>query len=140
MRKHSVKNERINAEMQRELSRILREEVKDPRIPVMISVTDAQVAPDLKTCKAYISVLGDEKTIEETKSALKSAAGFIRHEIAVNLNLRLTPEIIFIMDQSIAYGSEMSQKIDEVMAAQNAKIAEMGEAVASVPEEEESAF
>ena len=96
MKKHSVKNERINAEMQRELSRILREEVKDPRIPVMISVTDAQVAPDLKTCKAYISVLGDDETVEETKAALKSAAGFIRHEVAVNLNLRLTPEITFI--------------------------------------------
>lgn len=137
MKKHSVKNERINAEMQRELSRILREEVKDPRIPVMISVTSAEVAPDLKTCKAYISVLGDEETVEETKAALKSAAGFIRHEIAVNLNLRLTPEIKFIMDNSIAYGSAMSQKIDEVMAAQNAKVAEMGEAVASVPEEEE---
>ena len=116
MKKHSVKNERINAEMQRELSRILREEVKDPRIPVMISVTAAQVAPDLKTCKAYVSVLGDEETVEETKAALKSAAGFIRHEVAVNLNLRLTPEISFIMDNSIAYGSEMSQKIDEVMA------------------------
>ena len=137
MKKHSVKNERINAEMQRELSRILREEVKDPRIPVMISVTRAEVAPDLKTCKAYISVLGDEETVEETRAALKSASGFIRHELAVNLNLRLTPEIKYIMDQSIAYGSAMSQRIDEVMAEQNAKIAKMGEAIASVPEEEE---
>ena len=105
--------------MQRELSRILREEVKDPRIPVMISVTDAQVAPDLKTCKAYISVLGDEKTIEETKAALKSAAGFIRHELAQQLNLRLTPEITFLMDDSIEYGVEMSYKIDEIMEEQN---------------------
>ena len=60
MRKNSNKNESINAAVRRELSRILREEVKDPRIPVVISVVNAQVAPDLNTCKAYVSVFGDE--------------------------------------------------------------------------------
>ena len=137
MRKNSVKNTRINSEVQKEMSRIIAREIKDPRISPMTSVVSVTVAPDLKTCKAYISVLGDDETVEETKAALKSAAGFIRHEVAVNLNLRLTPEITFIMDNSIAYGSEMSQKIDEVMAAQNAKIAAMGEALPSVPEDED---
>ena len=137
MRKNSIKNTRINAEVQKSLANLIRGEIKDPRSAPMTCVTDVEVAPDLKTCKAYISVLGDAQTVEDTKAALKSAAGFIRHEVAVNLNLRLTPEIRFIMDQSIAYGAEMSQKIDEVMAEQNAKVAAMGEAVASVPEEEE---
>ena len=117
MKKHSVKNERINAEMQRELSRILREEVKDPRIPVMISVTAAEVAPDLKTCKAYISVLGDEEALRETISGLKSAEGFIRRELARTVNLRNTPQLTFIGDQSIEYGIRMSRLIDEVAAS-----------------------
>ena len=116
MKKHSVKNERINAEMQRELSRILREEVKDPRIPVMISVTAAQVAPDLKTCKAWISVLGSEADRRHTQEGLQSAASFIRRELAHTLNMRSTPEITFIMDQSIEYGVNMSHRIDEVIA------------------------
>lgn len=136
MKKHSVKNERINAEMQKELSQIIRE-LQDPRIPLMISVIQAEVAPDLKTCKAYISVLGDEETVAGTAAALKSAAGYIRREVAHRLNLRLTPEISYIMDQSIEYGSEMSQKIDAVMAVQNEKIARMGEAKPSVAEDEE---
>ena len=114
MKKHSVKNERINAEMQRELSRILREEVKDPRIPVMISVTDAQVAPDLKTCKAYISVLGDDEALSQTIEGLRNAEGFIRRQLAATVNLRNTPQITFIGDQSIEYGIRMSQLIDDV--------------------------
>ena len=120
MKRNSVKNERINAEVQRALSRILREDVKDPRIPVMVSVTRTIVAPDLKTCKAYISVLGDAEAKEKCRAALKSAAGFIRHELAVSLNLRITPEITYIMDDSIEYGVDMSYKIDAVMEQQNA--------------------
>ncbi|MBQ6076068.1 MAG: 30S ribosome-binding factor RbfA [Lachnospiraceae bacterium] len=123
MKKNSIKNERINAEVQRALSRIIREEVKDPRIPVMVSVTQCKVAPDLKTCKAYISILGDEAAKAECHAALKSAAGFIRHGLAGLLNMRITPEITFVMDDSIQYGVEMSQKIDEVMARQNAESA-----------------
>ena len=124
MKKNSIKNERINAEVQRALSRIIREEVKDPRIPLMVSVTQCKVAPDLKTCKAYISILGDETARNECHTALKSAAGFIRHSLAGYLNMRITPEITFVMDDSIQYGVEMSQKIDEVMRRQNAETAE----------------
>ncbi|MBP5154426.1 MAG: 30S ribosome-binding factor RbfA [Lachnospiraceae bacterium] len=127
MRKNSNKNESINAAVRRELSRILREEVKDPRIPVVISVVNAQVAPDLKTCKAYVSVFGDEKTVRDCHAALKSASGFIRYQLAHSLNLRHTPEITYIMDQSIEYGVSMSRRIDEVMEEQNQRIAERGE-------------
>ena len=108
MKRNSFKRESVNAAVQRALSSILREDVKDPRIPLLISVTRVNVAPDLKTCKAYISVLGDEAVKEDCRAALKSAAGFIRHELAVRLNMRLTPEITYIMDDSIEYGVEMS--------------------------------
>ena len=115
MRKNSIKNTRINAEVQRELSSILRSEIKDPRIGTMTSVTGAQVAPDLKTCSVYISVLGDERVKEETIRGLKSAEGYIRRMLARNLNLRNTPELTFVLDQSIEYGVHMSKLIDEVV-------------------------
>lgn len=116
MRKNSVKNTRINGEVQRALAEIIRSGIKDPRIHPMTSVVAVNVAPDLKTCKAFISVLGDEKAAEDTLAGLKSAGGYIRRELARRINLRNTPEIIFVMDQSIAYGVNMSKKIDEVMA------------------------
>jgi ribosome-binding factor A len=114
MRKNSIKNTRINGEVQRELSRIISREVKDPRIAPMTSVVTVEVAPDLKQCKAYISVLGDKEAQDNTIAGLKSSAGFIRRELARSINLRNTPEIIFILDQSIEYGVSMSKKIDEL--------------------------
>lgn len=114
MRKNSVKNTRINTEVMKELSLIIREEIKDPRINDMLSVVSVEVAPDLKTCKAYISVLGDEESQKDTIEGLNSAAGFIRKELARRVNLRNTPEIKFFMDQSIEYGVKMSKLIDEV--------------------------
>ncbi|MDO5382429.1 MAG: 30S ribosome-binding factor RbfA [Eubacteriales bacterium] len=114
MRKNSVKNTRINGEVLKELSNIIRGEIKDPRINPMTSVVSVEVAPDLKTCKAYISVLGDEQSQKDTIAGLKSAEGFIRHQLAKTVNLRNTPEIRFILDQSIEYGINMSKLIDEV--------------------------
>ena len=114
MRKNSVKNTRINGEVLKELSNIIRSEIKDPRINPMTSVVSVEVAPDLKTCKAYISVLGDEHSQKDTITGLKSAEGYIRRELARTVNLRNTPEIKFILDQSIEYGINMSKLIDEV--------------------------
>lgn len=114
MRKNSVKNTRINGEVLKELSNIIRSEIKDPRINPMTSVVSVEVAPDLKTCKAYISVLGDEQSQKDTITGLKSAEGYIRRELARAVNLRNTPEIKFILDQSIEYGINMSKLIDEV--------------------------
>ena len=116
MRKNSIKNTRINGEVQKELSVIIRDEIKDPRISPWTSVVDVQVAPDLKTCKVWISVLGSEQEREKTGKGLKSAAPYIRRELAHRLNLRNTPEINFVMDQSIEYGVSMTHKIDEVIA------------------------
>ena len=114
MRKNSIKNTRINMEVQRELSEIIRGGIKDPRIHPMTSVIAVEVTPDLKYCKAYISVLGDETAKEATIKGLSSAEGFIRRELARNLNLRNTPEIRFILDESIEYGVNMSKLIDDV--------------------------
>ena len=115
MRKNSIKSIRVNAEVQKELSSIIRNEIKDPRISPMTSVVTVEVAPDLKTCRAYISVLGDKKAQKDTMAGLKSAEGYIRRQLAGSLNMRLTPQIQFILDQSIEYGVAMSRKIDEVM-------------------------
>ena len=114
MRKNSIKNTRVNGEVQRELSNIIRGGIKDPRVAPMTSVVAVEVAPDLKTCKAYISVFGDEKAQEDTIKGLQSAEGFIRRELARNLNMRNTPQITCVMDQSIAYGVAMSKKIDDL--------------------------
>ena len=115
MRKNSIKNTRINGEVQKELSTIIRNEIKDPRIHPMTSVMAVEVAPDLKTCRAYISVLGEKEAKEATIKGLNSAEGYIRRQLARNLNLRNTPEIRFILDQSIAYGVTMTKLIDDVL-------------------------
>ena len=101
-------------EVQRELSQIIRSEIKDPRIHPLTSVVAVEVTPDLKYCKAYISVLGDEEAGKATIEGLRSAASFVRRELAHRENLRNTPEIKFILDQSIEYGVNMSKLIDEV--------------------------
>ena len=116
MRKNSIKNTRINGEVQRVLAEIIRGEIKDPRISPWTSVVNVEVAPDLKSCKAWISVLGGEEARNSTLQGLKSAVGFIRRQLAKLVNLRNTPEITFVMDQSIEYGVNMSRRIDEVIA------------------------
>lgn len=115
MRKNSVKNTRINGEVQKVLAEVIRGEIKDPRISPFTSVVAVEVAPDLKSCKAWISVLGGEEAKEATLQGLKSAEGFIKSRLAKTINLRNTPNITFVMDQSIEYGVNMSRKIDEVM-------------------------
>ena len=119
MRKNSIKNTRINGEVQKELSTIIRNEIKDPRIHPMTSVMAVEVAPDLKTCKAYISVLGEKEAKEATIKGLNGAEGYIRRQLAKNLNLRNTPEIRFILDESIEYGVNMSKLIDDVTKKDN---------------------
>ena len=115
MRKNSIKNTRINGEVQRVLAEVIRGEIKDPRISPLTSVIAVEVAPDLKTCKAWISVYGDEQAKKDTLAGLKSAEGYIKNQLAKQINLRNTPEIHFIVDESIAYGVRMSKLIDDVI-------------------------
>ena len=121
MRKNSIKNTRINGEVQKVLAEVIRGEIKDPRIPAFTSIVSVEVAPDLKNCKAYVSVLGDDEKAAEALEGLKSASGFIRNRLAKELNLRNTPDLHFYLDQSIAYGVDMSKKIDEVIRADEEK-------------------
>ena len=127
MRKNSVKNTRINGEVQKELANLIRGEIKDPRISPWTSVVSVEVSPDLKTCKAYISVLGDKEAQESTLEGLRSAHGYIRRELARSINLRNTPDVRFILDQSIEYGVSMSKKIDEINAAMHEREKEASE-------------
>ena len=115
MRKNSVKNTRINQEVMKELSNLIRTELKDPRVnPLMTSIVACEVAPDLKTAKIYVSVLGDEQAQKDAVKGLKSAAPFLRGKLAKTLNLRNTPQLFFTVDQSIEYGVRMSRLIDDV--------------------------
>ena len=121
MRKSAVKNNRVNEEVMRELAEIIRTEIKDPRMATLVSVVSVEVAPDLKTAKAYISAMGGENPQEGTITALNSAKGYIKKLLAKRINLRNTPDITFIMDSSIAYGVDMISKIDSIMAKEKEK-------------------
>lgn len=114
MKRNSIKYSRMNGEVHRELSRIISREIKDPRIHPMTSVVSVEVTPDLKFAKVYVSVLGDEMDRENTREGLASAASHIRSKLAKSLNLRNTPELTFVIDDSIEYGINMSKKIDEL--------------------------
>lgn len=127
MRKNSIKNTRINGEVQKVLSEIIRGEIKDPRISPLTSVVSVSVTPDLKTCKAFISVLGNEEAQTNTMAGLKSAVGYVRRQLAKELNLRNTPEITFVLDQSIEYGVNMSKLIDDVVQKDGASEERDGE-------------
>ena len=105
--------DRISEEVKRELSSVIRD-LKDPRLPSMISVVAVRVTKDLKFAKAYISIMGDEKTVTAGFAALKSASGFIRKEIGHRLNLRNTPEFSFVADDSIAYGAHINEILKEL--------------------------
>ena len=103
---------RINDEVQRELASILRD-VKDPRVSgAFVSVTAVDVTPDLKYAKVYYSsLMGDKK---EVRLGLKAAAGFIRGQIARRMNLRITPELTFILDDSVAHGAHISKLLNSI--------------------------
>lgn len=119
MKRKSPKGDRVNEEVFRALSDIIRNEVKDPRISPITSITACEVTKDLKQAKVYISVLGEEEDLDKTMEGLKSSAGFIRSALARELNLRNTPELKFVADSSIAYGMKMSKMIDDVIAKDN---------------------
>ncbi|MBR2354008.1 MAG: 30S ribosome-binding factor RbfA [Clostridia bacterium] len=116
---------RINDEMQKELAMVLRE-VKDPRVKdAFISVTAVDVTPDLKFAKVYYSaMMGDKK---EVAAGLKSSAGYIRRQIAQRLNLRMTPELTFIEDHSIAHGAHISKLLNSIEISEEDPEDENGE-------------
>lgn len=115
MKKTNNRITRINEEIRHELSSIIRTGLKDPRVSPMTSVLRVETTPDLKHCKIFISVLGDDEVRKNTDEGLKSSSGYIKGELARKVNLRVTPELHFVMDQSIEYGINMSKLIDDVI-------------------------
>ena len=106
----SIKNERINSNVQRELSYILANEIKNPHIK-FITITAVDVTSDLSYAKVYFTTLGD---IKETLTGLKSAKGFIRRELADRIELRHVPELEFVYDESIEYGKKIEEIIEDI--------------------------
>ena len=105
---------RINDEIMKELSQIIRAELKDPRIGAMTSVIRAETTQDLKYCKVFVSVLGDEQEKESVMKGLQNAGGFIRRLIAQRINLRYTPEFRFKLDESAEYAIHMDQLFSQI--------------------------
>ena len=107
------RTDRIASEIMREAERIIREDVSDPRTDCMFSVTHVDVTRDLRYAKVYISIYEEEKRAPMMK-ALKSAAGFIRHNLGQRVQLRYTPELLFELDTTIEYGVHIASLINEV--------------------------
>lgn len=105
---------RINDEIKKELSEIIRSSIKDPRVSFMTSVLKVDTTNDLKYCKVYISVLGDDNQKIDALNGLKNASGFIRKQVASNINLRSTPEFSFFLDDSLEYSDKIYRILNEI--------------------------
>lgn len=106
---------RINEEVKREISVIIRDEIKDPRMTAMVSITSVKVSKDLRYAKVFVSIFSkNEEEKNETFAALKSASGYVRREVGQRINLRNTPQIIFELDDSISYSMRIEELIDKV--------------------------
>ena len=121
MKKNSIKYSRMNGEVPRDLCKIIAQDVIDTRSHPMTSVVSVEVTPDLKFAKVFVSVLGNDEDREKTHKGLLSAASHIRTQLAKQLNLRNTPELTFVMDDSIEYGINMSKRIDELKKEEEEK-------------------
>ena len=107
------RTDRINEEVKKELSSIIRE-LKDPRIPMMTSVVSVHVTNDLRYAKAYISIMGTDEEKKECIKGLKAAAGYIRREIGNRIKLRCVPEFSFEIDTTIEYGAHINKLLHDI--------------------------
>jgi ribosome-binding factor A len=107
--------DRISEEVKREISNIIQNDLKDPRLPSMISITTVSVTKDLKFAKVYVSVLGTDEEKKNAISGLKSASGFMRRELSRRVQLRATPELHFVLDDSIEKGAYIANLINKTI-------------------------
>ena len=112
---------RINDEIKKELSEILRDGVKDPRLTGMASVVRVDTSADLAHCKVYISVMGDANAKQNCMAAIASAKGYIRSAVASAINLRQTPDFKFILDDSLDYSFKIGEILNEVAPHTNSE-------------------
>ena len=114
IKKNSNRMDKINEELKKELSLIIDNNLKNPHITGMISVTKVKTSPDLRYARVYISLLNC-KNVKETLDGLKSASGFMRSELARRINLRYTPELRFEIDDSMEYGARIENILKEII-------------------------
>ena len=126
MPKNNTRFERINEELKKEISNIINYELNNPNVTGLISVTKTKITPDLKYAKVYVSIL-NSKNIKETLAGLKKSSGYIRTEIAKRINLRITPELIFELDDSIEYGAKIDSILKDIMKDINPEKTDKGE-------------
>lgn len=112
-KKATNRMDRVNEEFKRELGKIIDQDLKNPNITGLISVTKVKTSADLKNARVYISILGG-KSKKNTLEGLKNATGFIRTELAKRVNLRYTPELIFELDETMEYGAKIDSIIKEL--------------------------
>jgi ribosome-binding factor A len=109
------RTERVSELLRAELSEILQREVKDPRLNLLLSITEVQMSPDLKSARVYVSVMGDEAVQENALRAVRAATPFLRRTLRPRLgSLRYVPELSFVPDHSIEQGARLSALIDQV--------------------------
>lgn len=113
MPKNEARLGRINEELKKELSSIIDYDLKNPDVTGMITVTRVKVTPDFKYAKVYVSIL-NTKNIQKTMDGLKESSGFMRSRLAKTINLRITPELVFELDDSLAYGERIDQVLREL--------------------------
>lgn len=105
---------RVNEEFKRQISYIIQNELRDPRIDTMISVTSVEVSKDLKYAKVFVSIFGNDESKNTAFEILKSSSGFVRKELSQKVNMRYTPEIVFKMDDSIEHGMHIDSIINKI--------------------------
>ena len=113
MAKNEARLNRVNEELRKELSSILAYELKNPNITGMLSVTKVKITPDFKYAKVYVSIL-NSKNVDKTMEGLKESSGFIRSRIAKDVNLRITPELVFEIDDSLEYGARIDNILNDL--------------------------
>jgi ribosome-binding factor A len=113
--------DRISEEIRKEVSSIIRNNVKDPRISDMATIVKVVTSSDLSTAKLYVSVLGSDEERESSMLGLKNAAGYIRKELGKRLDIRHIPDLVFILDKSIDYSIEIAKKLEEISKAGEGK-------------------
>lgn len=113
MPKNESRLNRINEELKKELSQILNYELKNPNITGMLSVTRVKITPDFKYAKIYVSIL-NSKNLKKTMEGLKESSGFIRSRLANTVNLRITPELVFEIDDSLEHGAKIDSILKEL--------------------------
>lgn len=115
------RHEKVGDQYQKEMAQLIQQELKDPNIPMLTTVTAVEMSTDLSHATFYISVFGEDEKKNAALKALEKAKGFLRRELAKRVRLRIVPELHFKLDQSLEYGLSMNKLIQEALAKDEAQ-------------------